>query len=427
MKTIFTCSSFRTFVMMFVIAISTLNLVGQTTHTVSVTDFRFTPSALTIIAGDKVIWTNTGAVGHNVNGTQVTFPTNPATFGNAVGLNWTYEYVFNTVGTYNYHCDPHAANMKGSVIVNARTTTPLKLTVNITDMADHLGETFWLAVIDQATNMEIGRVRQTVTANFSIVVPGIEVGKSYRVDFFADHNRNGVYNAPPGDSAWRLLLTNVTGDAVLNFAHNDQTLVDISWKTKLTVRFTAMTPHVGQMMTLYVKDLATGMTINTVVIPSVVGPVFDISSWAIEPTKSYAIDFFADYNRNGVYDAPPVDHPWRLMLNNVKRDTILNFVHNTNFTNISLPTASRVLAGIGNIRLYPNPASQYIELLVPATNEKINSLKVYSITGTLVDQKVVSGSVESFKYDISGFKNGVYFMEINSGTHKDVLKFIKNE
>lgn len=210
MKTIFTCASFRTLTMTLVIAISTLNLVGQTTHMVAVTDYMFTPSTLTITVGDKVIWTNTGAVGHNVNGTTNTFPTNPESFGNDVGLNWTYEFVFNTAGTYNYHCDPHSANMKGSVIVNASTTA--------------------------------------------------------------------------------------------------------------------------------IEELA---------------------------------------------------------------------------------------GNTGRFRLYPNPASQYIELLVPANHEKISSLKVYSVAGSLIDQKVLSGNIESFKYDISRFKNGVYFMEINSATHKNTLKFLK--
>ena len=426
MKTISTCSSFRTLVMMFVIAISTLNLVGQTKHMVAVTDFKFTPAALTITAGDIVVWTNTGNVGHNVNGTQVTFPANPESFGNDVGLAWTYEYVFNTAGAYNYHCDPHSAGMKGSVTVNPAMEDSLKLTVNITDMDSHVGETFWLAVIDTTTKMEIGRVKQTVTANFSIVVPGIEVGKSYWVDFFADHNKNGVYNAPPGDSSWRLQLYDVKGDTVLDFVHTALTLIDIKWKTKLTVHFTAMTPHVGQALTLYVRDLTTGMGIDTVAVPSVTGPIFDMSSLAIEPTKSYAIDFYADYNKNGVYDVPPVDHAWRIMLENVVRDTIINFVHNTNFTNISFPTATEGLDGkVAGFRLYPNPASQYIDLLMPESYKEISSLKVYSVAGTLVDQKVVSGNVESFRYDLSGFKNGVYFMEINSGTQKNVLKFLK--
>lgn len=213
MKTTFRFSAFRTFVLTFVIAISTLSLVAQTTYNVAVTDYQFTPSTLTIKAGDKVIWTlvSTTSNGHNVDGTIVTFPSNPESFGNVLGKVWTYEFVFNTSGTYNYQCDPHAAfGMVGTVTVN----------------------------------------------------------------------------------------------------------------------------------------------------PS---------------------------------------------------------------------TATQELAGkVSNLQLFPNPASQFIELLVPANYARINSVKVYSVTGALIDQKVVSGNIESFRYDISWYKNGAYFMEINSGSHKNILKFIKN-
>jgi len=210
MKKLFTFTSIRTLTLMTVIVISTLNLAGQISHAVAVTDYAFTPKELTITAGDTVIWTNTGAMGHNVNGTTVTFPNNPESFGNAVGLNWTYKFVFNTPGIYDYHCNPHASfGMTGSVIVNSSTGTE-----------------------------------------------------------------------------------------------------DLAGKTE-------------------------------------------------------------------------------------------------------------------NFQLYPNPASQYIELLVPDNHEKISSLKVYSVTGTLIDQKILSGNAQSFRYDVSRYKSGVYFMEFNSGIHKNTLKFIK--
>ncbi|HLN72215.1 MAG: plastocyanin/azurin family copper-binding protein [Methylococcaceae bacterium] len=123
MKTIFTFSIIRTFILTFIVVFSALSLVAQTTHSVSVTDYQFTPKDLTINAGDIVVWTNTGAMGHNVNGTQTTFPNNPESFGNNVGLNWTYQYVFKTAGHYDYHCDPHAAfGMVGTITVNPATS-----------------------------------------------------------------------------------------------------------------------------------------------------------------------------------------------------------------------------------------------------------------------------------------------------------------
>jgi plastocyanin len=426
MKTNFTSKTFSFFATFIILAFS-LSLNAQTTHNVSVTNYVFTPSQLTITVGDKVIWTNSQG-SHNVNGTQTTFPSNPESFGNAVSSGWTYEYTFNTAGTYDYRCNPHAGmGMTGKIIVNPPASSgPFTLTVNFTSMTPHIGQTMWLAVIDQATKIEIGRVKKSITsAAFVIEVSGIEAGKSYFVDFYSDHNKNGVYNAPPTDHAWRMTVNNVTGNTTLDFVHNT-TFTDIAWKNKLTVHFTNMTPHLTQTLTLYLKELSSGLYKDTITINSISAATFDINSWEIKPGLSYNIDFYADHNKNGVYNAPPTDHAWRIPLNTVKSDTIINFVHNTNFTDIFSITSSENLAQANRqITLYPNPASQSIELKIPRDHEFIRSLKVFSITGSMVDQKVLTGNVEDFRYDISSYKNGVYFMEINSVSRKDVLKFIK--
>jgi hypothetical protein len=89
-------------------------------------------------------------------------------------------------------------------------------------------------------------------------------------------------------------------------------------------------------------------------------------------------------------------------------------------------TSSQTFAdGSENILLYPNPASQSIELKFPVNYPNLNSLKVYSIAGALIDQKVSTGNSGSLHYDISRFKNGMYFLEINAGTQKNVMKFLK--
>jgi hypothetical protein len=254
---------------------------------------------------------------------------------------------------------------------------------------------------------------------------GIESGKSYFVDFYSDHNKNGVYNAPPADHAWRMSVNNVTDNSVLNFVHNT-TFTDIAWKNKLTVHFTSMTPHLGQKLTLFLKELSSGIYQDTIIVPSIAAATFDISSLKIKPGLSYNIDFYSDHNKNGVYNAPPTDHAWRIALNSVKSDSIINFVHNTSFTDIfSITSTESLTQATGKISLYPNPANQYIQLNVPHDFEAIHSLKVYSITGSLLEQKILSGNAEDFRYDISSYKRGVYFMEINSLGRKDVLKFIK--
>jgi hypothetical protein len=61
-----------------------------------------------------------------------------------------------------------------------------------------------------------------------VMTSGLELGNDYYVDFYADHNGNGVYDPPPADHAWRLDLMNVTGDSGLDFSHNTN-FTDIQW------------------------------------------------------------------------------------------------------------------------------------------------------------------------------------------------------
>lgn len=92
-------------------------LYSQTYHNVDVANFEFVPGALTINAGDTVVWTNSLG-NHNVNGAQVLFPENPESFGNEIGpAGWTYQFIFTIPGNYNYRCDQHSATMFGSVTV----------------------------------------------------------------------------------------------------------------------------------------------------------------------------------------------------------------------------------------------------------------------------------------------------------------------
>ena len=213
MKTNFTFKTFRYSALTFVLAYLSLNLNGQTSHNVSVANFSFTPQELTITAGDEVVWKNNGGT-HNVNGSMSVYDFNPVSFGNNLGSGWTYKFVFNTAGTYNYQCDPHAAmGMVGKIVVNPKV---------------------------------------------------------------------------------------VTGAGTL-----------------------------------------------------------------------------ADSNN------------------------------------------------LDNILLFPNPASQFVGLKIPRNYSPIRSLKVYNITGALIEQKAFPGTDETLRFDISRYNNGVYLMEINSENRKDVLKFLK--
>jgi len=82
-----------------------------------------------------VEWQNNTNVGHNVNGTKTTYPSNPESFGNSVGANWTYSHVFMTPGNYDYRCDPHLAyGMVGTITVETATSINYDMIANSTKM-----------------------------------------------------------------------------------------------------------------------------------------------------------------------------------------------------------------------------------------------------------------------------------------------------
>jgi len=89
----------------------------------------FSPSPVTISAGETVTFRNTSAFGHTVS----TEPNSPAESANTelpagamsfdsgnVAAGGTYTHTFTVPGTYRYFCDPHnGAGMTGTIVVTA--------------------------------------------------------------------------------------------------------------------------------------------------------------------------------------------------------------------------------------------------------------------------------------------------------------------
>ena len=109
----------------FITGFISTSLLAQTSHNVTVANFAFTPSSLTIEEGDTVFWTNTSGT-HNVNGSMTTFPSNPDSFGSgAASSGWTYSYVFTIAGSYDYQCDPHAGSGMAAAITVSQSSTSI--------------------------------------------------------------------------------------------------------------------------------------------------------------------------------------------------------------------------------------------------------------------------------------------------------------
>lgn len=83
---------------------------------VSIVDYAFQPSTLTIRAGTTVRWVNMDFVEHTV-----TFGSHDEPMGEGspmMGHMGAYVHTFVEPGTYAYHCDPHPY-MTGAVVVTA--------------------------------------------------------------------------------------------------------------------------------------------------------------------------------------------------------------------------------------------------------------------------------------------------------------------
>ena len=76
-----------------------------------------------------------------------------------------------------------------------------------------------------------------------------------------------------------------------------------------------------------------------------------------------------------------------------------------------------------DINVYPNPASNMLNIRLMGNNEVVN-IKVYNALGKIVDDFNVTG-VET-QIDLSNYSNGMYYVGADNGTHNTLKKFVKN-
>jgi LPXTG-motif cell wall-anchored protein len=78
----------------------------------TISDFKYTPSTVTVTAGESVTWTNSGPAAHSATADDGSFDTGNLRKG-ASG-----SHTFTSAGTYTFHCTPHPF-MTGKVVVVA--------------------------------------------------------------------------------------------------------------------------------------------------------------------------------------------------------------------------------------------------------------------------------------------------------------------
>ncbi|RZJ34902.1 MAG: T9SS type A sorting domain-containing protein [Flavobacterium sp.] len=78
---------------------------------------------------------------------------------------------------------------------------------------------------------------------------------------------------------------------------------------------------------------------------------------------------------------------------------------------------------VSKFTLYPNPATSQIRI---ASANAIDSYKIYESTGKLVANASFPNAITDCNIDLSGLSSGFYFIEIQSGSSREIKKFVKN-
>jgi plastocyanin len=86
------------------------NFEEQTEATVLIEDFSYKPASITVKIGTTVTWVQKDSVRHTVTSNDGIFDSG------LISKEFSWNYTFNEVGTYNYYCIPHPY-MKGTVEV----------------------------------------------------------------------------------------------------------------------------------------------------------------------------------------------------------------------------------------------------------------------------------------------------------------------
>ena len=87
------------------------------TCSVVLRNLAYEPQTYTITTGTTVLWLNIDTVTHTVTAGTPGNITPNSFRSSQLGTNQTYNYTFNTPGTYPYFCEIHGAQMTGTIIV----------------------------------------------------------------------------------------------------------------------------------------------------------------------------------------------------------------------------------------------------------------------------------------------------------------------
>ncbi len=177
--------------------------------------------------------------------------------------------------------------------------------------------------------------------------------------------------------------------------------------TDLTVNIFGMTPVIGHPAVFDVRTVSSSLVARGILDPIGNATVTFKMPGALPPGSNENLDFYSDLNDNGTYDAPPIDHAWRVA---IPANGVVNFTHNTSFTDIG------TLAGLFNFEMNFDAAfgvhgtGKLVELRVAdsLTGQTVGLYRK-GIFGSGVQQIIIPGVLRSnrtYRIDFYADQNG---------------------
>jgi hypothetical protein len=90
-----------------------------------------------------------------------------------------------------------------------------------------------------------------------------------------------------------------------------------------------------------------------------------------------------------------------------------------------LNSAINTLENIAQVVLYPNPATDNINLITDATQAVALNYTIYNVLGNALSQNTLNTSAgfQNHTIDVSQLTAGIYFLQLNQGKQKQTIKF----
>jgi plastocyanin len=172
---------------------------APSTPTVSIVNFDYGPTSLTVDVGTTVTWTNTSNRPHTVTDRGGTFDSQPILPGQLASVTLT------APGTYSYFCRINPSKMNGTIVVRPSAQPPKVVRVQAADPTNVAGEQFRLdpnnlSVAAGTTLLvaNVGGKPHTLTADngsftTGIINPGPDGGRFAGSNAVLTLNQPGIY------------------------------------------------------------------------------------------------------------------------------------------------------------------------------------------------------------------------------------------